>query len=235
MSAPNVTANNRGGLPVFVINLDHRRDRWRYQRLQSRAFGIRVERIAAQDGRAGRSRWPSSPLTDGALGLWSTFIDLVQDLNDMGIEAAVILEDDAVLKPGFLRHVEALRRACGDTVAVVQVGSLGSSAWRPKNSLTKNIRKTLRPKSRLRAWVRGRSRPRASTPLLTTELRFGTHALLVFPRRLDALLSGIQVAEEPLDVALRQAALDLPGAVLRATRNGAFQLPVASDIPFVHP
>lgn len=213
--------------PVYVINLPTRPARWRWQRIQAAIRGYVVERVPAHDGTAGRARFPDSPLSDGALGLWSTVLDLVNDLADKGVHSAVVLEDDALLLPGFFQRVQELNHTEPRT-ALVQVGSLGPHSWRPKKSVRRNLKRALPTKAEIKDALRGRYFSR--TDHLVTDIRDGTHALLIYPAELSRLFSEINVAEMPLDTTLRVAAKTHPGRLLRTTKNFAVQVPVASDI-----
>lgn len=220
-------------LPVFVINLASRPDRWRIQRLQSKLHRLSVERISAYNGTEGRARFPDAEMSDGAAGLWRTFERLCADLHDRQVPVAVILEDDAILTFRFKQKVIRIMEHLPDEVALVQLGFLKDSSWRPQNSVWRSIRRVLRPRSRVRAMVhaaRGDNRTKRG-------LGAGTHALLVFPARLYPYVQKLvpdAAGGQPLDRAFLQASKEHPHIFIRSKRSLASQLPVRSDIPWRH-
>lgn len=219
----------RDDLPIYVINLDSRPDRWRLQSLQARAHRLHIQRFPAKDAVEGRRRFPNSTLTDGATGIWHSFDSLVSRLTDEGVRAAVVLEDDAVLTPGFISKALNIRDSAPPNVALVQLGFLGDSSWRPQNSTLQNLKKILRPKSRGRALM-ARIKGSAADPL---GLRAGMHAVLIFPDRLSEMLPPLRPEVPntlPLDNALVAASKEFPDRLVRVRKSLAFQLPVRSDI-----
>lgn len=216
-------------LPVYVINLDRRTDRWRFQKAQARLHRLSIERVSALDGAAGRRRFPDAALNDGEIGVWATFDSLVSRMVSEGIQAAVVLEDDAALSWGFLQKVIEILKTSSDEVALIQLGFLTDSTWRPYLTPAQNLRKILRPRSRLRA-LRESPTNRMRT---TTGIRGGAHALLVFPERLAHYLPALRPdtsGGEPLDMAFISASQKYPHAFIRVRRSMAGQLPVRSDI-----
>ena len=96
-------------LPVFVINLDRRPDRWEAMSAQLDRLGIGAVRIPAVDGRLlaaqeerDRGRNGNPPGRDLSLGetacVWS-HRDALRAFLDTGERAALILEDDVELAP----------------------------------------------------------------------------------------------------------------------------------------
>lgn len=228
MSVPHMQSEKQ--LPIYVINLASRSDRWRLQQLQARLHGISINRFSAIDGIAGKGRFPQSTLTEGATGMWASFDTLVTTLAAEGIEAAVVLEDDAILAPRFHSKARAVRDSSPDTVALVQLGFLTESSWRPQNSLLQNIRRILRPKSRLRAAI---NRTKRGMPPKETHMKAGMHAVLIFPERLAPILRASlpdRPGTLPLDNALVTASEAMPEVLTRVRRSMAFQLPIRSDI-----
>ncbi len=227
-------ARTRDGLPpVFVINLDSRRDRWLFQEAQSRILRLPINRVRAQDASEGRRAYPTSPLTDGALGLWATFTDLCGQLAREGVTTAVLLEDDAVLHPMFVRRLSGVVAQVPPSVALVQLGYLKESSWRRNKSVWRNVRSIMRPRSRLRALRRARVQVQRGS-LVHGGFKSGTHALLVYPQQvLDVLADDLSPAQLPLDMALKELGRRRPSAVVRVEGTLAHQLPVRSDIPLV--
>lgn len=216
--------------PVFYINLERRKDRRQFQERQAALHRLRVERVEAIDGtKASLEELPGS-LSAGAEGLWLTFVGLVEWLAKDGVEAAVILEDDAVLVPRFRKRIQNLLDQDLDSVALVQLGYIGKSAWRSNYSTLRNIKKILRPRSRYRE-VMAALRTPAERGVFASNLGAGTHCLLVFPTRMLAELPMID-RTQPLDRALVLHAATAKGRFLRSRKNLAYQLPFESDIPW---
>jgi hypothetical protein len=218
-------------LPIYVINLDARADRWSLQERQARVRRIQIRRSPAFDGRAGRAALPDTPISDGARGLWLSFTRLYEALERDGVEVALVLEDDAVLGPFFKRRVRRILGELPATAAIVQAGFLGDSAWRSRNSILKNIRKWARPRSRFRE-LRTDGFRRDRRVLLPGRLRAGTHALLLRPASLPRLEAVLTPGALPLDRAFVAAGAAHPALFWRSRRNLAWQLPVRSDIPW---
>jgi hypothetical protein len=218
---------------VFVINLDSRGDRWLFQQAQSRILRIPINRVRAQGAAEGRRAYPTSPLTDGALGLWATFTNLCEELTTQGVTTAVLLEDDAVLHPMFVRRLSGVLEQVPPSVAVVQLGYLKESSWRRNKSVWRNVRSIARPRSRLRALRRGREQVQRGS-LVRGGFKSGTHALLVRPQHvLDVLADDLPPGRLPLDMALKELSRRRPCEVVRVEGTLAHQLPVRSDIPVV--
>lgn len=218
-------------LPVFVINLDSRADRWRIMEIQGRLHRLALLRVSADDEAAGRQRFPDSKMSGGALGLWATFDNLIQRLACEGIPAAVVLEDDALLLPGFASRVGRLIQRVPADVALVQLGYLTESSWRPYLSPQQNLAKFLRPRSRLRSLRANRNKDVGAKHV--TSLRGGTHALLVFPEKLVHYLPELRPETHdrlPLDMAFIAAGERWPLAFQSVRRSMAGQIPVRSDI-----
>lgn len=219
------------GPPIYYINLDRRTDRRQFQERQAKLRGLHFVRVAALDGEAGGKRFPASTLTPGAKGLWATFTELNERLFLEGVPAAVILEDDAILGLNFAKRVSQIAREVDDSVAMVQLGFLGLSAWRRNYSFLRNVKKVLRPRSRLRE-LKSRLQGSGGSETLQPRLGAGTHCLLIFPDRLREHLEIMGPGTLPLDRAFVEYARQNPGVFVRTRKNHAFQLPVESDIPW---
>lgn len=219
-------------LPIYVINLDARRDRMNIQRRQAKLHRQTIRRVPAKDGVEGNQRFPEAFLTDGAKGIWATFLDLVESLKSEGVCNAVVLEDDAILTPSFFRHATNISQNLPHVAAVVQLGYLTESSWRPQNNIWQNLRKVLRPRSRLRS-LRARL---LREDIGKTDMRAGAHALLIVP---DVLSQYLEELEEyanqglPLDNALVMISRKYPNSFRRVSRSLAFQIPMKSDIPWM--
>lgn len=216
--------------PVYYINLDKRSNRRRLQERQARLHGIRLSRVPAIDGRTihGHS---TTNLSAGAVGLWLTFEQLINDLNRDNHETVLILEDDAILVPGFKKRVrKIIARTSRSDVSLVQIGHIGNSAWRRNYSFWRNIKKILRPRSRLRE-LREREDNATADKWFSPHLGAGTHALLVYPGSFREDLKQID-RTQPLDRAFVLYATQHPGRFVRSRRNLAYQFPFESDIPW---
>lgn len=210
-----------------MINLDQRRDRWRLQQIQAHLWRFPVSRFSAYGPAEGRAWRVDSTLTDGELGLWRSFTEVVTSADPRS--ALVVIEDDAVVSPLFRRHVQRLLGNAPDGCLALQVGFLTEGSIRPHLSLWGNIRKILRPRSRLRA-----RRPRARTICeggpFSAQVRSGTQVVAVRAGAGSMLLDALGEPDTPLDHAFQRAALREPGSILRSRRNHAWQAPFRSNI-----
>jgi GR25 family glycosyltransferase involved in LPS biosynthesis len=216
---------------LYYINLERRSDRRRFQERQAKLHGLSLNRVPAKDGEEGSRRLPDSGLSPGARGLWITFLDLVGALAADGDDVVVVLEDDAVLHPLFKRSLRKTLDELPDDVALIQFGYIGLSAWRSNKSVWENVKKFLRPRTRLRE-MRDSTRECSGDARFVTSLFAGTHCLVIFPKRLVAHLEQIRSGELPLDRAFVEYARSHPGVFVRVRRNRAYQLPFESDIPW---
>ena len=217
--------------PIFVINLETRTDRWRFQQIQAALFRLNIQRFVAIDAVGGSNTYPASTLTGGALGLWATFASLCTELAEANQPAAVVLEDDAVLGFGFKRRLRRIVEATPPSTAMVQLGYLVESSWRPNRPPWQNVRSILRPRSRLRRWV-DRSKSSVERGLIRGDLKSGTHALLIYPEMLVQIMKEVDPASLPLDMAFVKLGANHPDSLFRARRTLAHQLPFKSDIPW---
>lgn len=223
----------RRDLPVYVINLGHRKDRWRFQTAQAKLHRSAIQRVAAMDGRAGRDRFPNADpdLSGGELGIWATFDGLVSRLASEGVQAAVVLEDDAVLCVGFHHKAKKIYEGSSIETALVQLGFLTESTWRPYLTITQNIKKVLRPRSRFKVLRNSSARDRPQSAAIG--IRGGSHAMLIFPERLLPYLPELRPEKlngPALDMAFIAASQKYPDVFIRARRSLAGQLPLKSDI-----
>ena len=106
-------------LPVFVINLDRRPDRWAAMSAQLDRLGIQATRIAAVDARllAAQENWEQSAngnapewhVDPGAVACAYSHRKALRAFLDSGAQAALILEDDVELAddtPALLEAVD---------------------------------------------------------------------------------------------------------------------------------
>lgn len=213
-------------LTCFVINLDSRPDRWQRVERNCRRRSISPIRFSAHDGSKGLESFPGSPLSPGELGLWSSFKAVVEATVDT--EWILVLEDDAILLPGFRRHASREIRRAGAEVISIRMGWIGPFAWRFQTTVSWYLRTLPRRvlgdvKHRVRTRFKrgGATRPR---PM------WGTHALLLRPGASDRLLGALGEARFPLDQAFTSAEWSHPDLFIRSKRNGAWQWPDESNI-----
>ncbi len=105
-------------LPVFVINLDRRPDRWAAMSAQMDRLGIEAVRIPAVDARllAAQEEWerdtngnpPGRTVDLGAVACAYSHRKALRAFLDTGEQAALILEDDAELAPDTPSLLEAV-------------------------------------------------------------------------------------------------------------------------------
>ncbi|MYE03232.1 MAG: glycosyltransferase family 25 protein [Alphaproteobacteria bacterium] len=123
-------------LPVFVINLDRRPDRWAAMLAQLDRLGIRAARIAAVDARllaAQEERERETNNDDLSLGevacVWSHRKALRAFL-DTGERAALILEDDVELAPDTPSLLESVDWWPPDAGVIrVETGNISPAKW----------------------------------------------------------------------------------------------------------
>ena len=110
-------------LPIFVINLDRSPERLALLSAQARASGLRFERISAIDGTRQLPSWAAvqfmnahggirGGLSEGEVGCYASHLLVLSKIVERRIEAAIVLEDDAILDGDFERKArEAIRAA----------------------------------------------------------------------------------------------------------------------------
>lgn len=154
-------------LPVFIINLDRRSDRWEAMSVQMDRLGIQATRIAAVDARllAAQEEWRR---TAGDPPFWR--INLGSAANMLGharamfellgsdAPAALILEDDAALAldtPSLLESLDWW--PSGAHVVRLEASHQASSRWREAAPLWRSSGKTPsgRGLHRLERWCPG--------------------------------------------------------------------------------
>lgn len=192
--------------------------------------GIIPLRFRAHDRNRGKETFPESRLEPSELGIWSSFAAVVQ--SEVDTEWILVLEDDAVLLPGFRRRVIKIIDDVSANVVSVRLGWLGQFAWRPQISLVRYLARLV--KSIVTRWtvvvasrLRGRSLAEEHGVALH---RYGAHAVLVRARAVPTMLSTFGPAEVPIDVALIRAERAAPDLYTLSRRNLAWQWPSRSDI-----
>jgi GR25 family glycosyltransferase involved in LPS biosynthesis len=119
-------------VPVFLINLDVRRDRWDAAQARLLAQGLRPERFAALTGQEALDRGycvvrPEREQSEwhvgaGALGCAASHLEIYRRVATTGGDGAVIMEDDVLLAADF---VERATYALHDRAPGTDVVSLG--------------------------------------------------------------------------------------------------------------
>jgi hypothetical protein len=211
---------------AWVINLPDRTDRWRLQRVQGRLHGVQVRRFVASDASEGLRAHPDSPLKGGELGLLVS-IDRLLGLTDADAGWFAVMEDDALWLPGLKHRLRTLADALPDSAWVLQAGYLGESSLRPDRTPIQNLRKVLRPRSRVQEWRQGPHT--TSGGLFTDRLRAGAQVLLLNPSWAESMSQHITYSL-PWDKEIQRWSTEYPGRVLTATRTVAWQVPIRSDI-----
>ena len=110
-------------LPIFLINLDRSPDRLALMRSRMDALGLVFERVAAIDGTRQLPAWAVAQflddrrhvrggLSEGEVGCYASHLLVLSKIAERHIEAAIVLEDDAILDEDFGRMaLDAIRAA----------------------------------------------------------------------------------------------------------------------------
>jgi glycosyl transferase, family 25 len=110
-------------IPIFLINLDRSPNRLALMRAQANASGLRFERVPAIDGTKELPTWATvqflSPhgrvragLSEGEVGCYASHLLVFSKIIERRLEAAIVLEDDAVLDDEFgWKTLQAIRAA----------------------------------------------------------------------------------------------------------------------------
>jgi GR25 family glycosyltransferase involved in LPS biosynthesis len=92
---------------IFVINLDKRTDRWNECLLESKLYGIDIERISAVDGTTITEKYPSmlkyipELCYDGQVGCILSHIKVINEAKSQGLKNFLVLEDDFKFNDNF--------------------------------------------------------------------------------------------------------------------------------------
>lgn len=215
--------NNR--VTCVVINLDRRPDRWRRMRLLCRLHGITPIRFSAHDRERGRTTFPDSTLGPAELGIWSSFIAVLE--LKVGTEWILVLEDDAVLVPRFRKQALKLIGRASPEVLSIRMGWNGCLNWPTGLSFPKYVYGLvlrLRRCFRERRADHSKGADRRSRPL------YGAQANLIRRKSVSEFRQAIGKAEQALDVVLINLENSHPHQFVRSRRNLAWQWPDRSDI-----
>lgn len=102
-------------MPAFCINLDRRPDRWARMVALADEHGFALTRVAATDAREPAEIGPlptdagavlGRPILAGDLACSLSHRRVWQMILDQGHDAALVLEDDCVLAPGFAQFLD---------------------------------------------------------------------------------------------------------------------------------
>ena len=126
------------GIKAFIINLDHKRDRWKFISDQISSFGqIEFERISAVNAQEfdptdySRYGWRDYwELSRGQAACFESHKRIWRRIVNDNIKNAVILEDDVLISSDFERTVLALKNLNFDLVkldASPKIGRFGRS------------------------------------------------------------------------------------------------------------
>lgn len=130
-------------MPVYVVNLPRDADRMQRMAAQLEALGLRFERIDAVLGRAlsdaeratlydaerNRHRF-HDPLVPGEIGCYASHLKVWQRLVDGRDEAALVLEDDVLLRPALVPVLHAVATLPPRWDMVKLIGRDRESPWR---------------------------------------------------------------------------------------------------------
>lgn len=128
-------------LPVFVINLDRSPDRLASVSEQLREAGVPFARFPAVDGsrtdRAGPdvSHWGRHFATDSMLGCALSHMHLWRHVRNEGLRAALIMEDDVRLVPGFVAKLHAVLREVPPDFDILYLGCFVLCSNQTQNAL----------------------------------------------------------------------------------------------------
>jgi hypothetical protein len=220
-------------IEVWVINLAERTDRMASIRRQERLHRLPpVRRFEALRAAEARAKVPiDAALGDGAAGLIGSFSELIAARSRASAQWLIVLEDDALLVPGFRSAASlAIASAAERGAIAVQLGWIHRLRWRSDRSFLENlVVRTLRPRLRARIlvdWVSSRQ----SREQRRTSWGFGTHALAVDASRAGELLDTLQPFDAPLDLLFMRAADRRPSLLSRSRVCLATQRLATSDI-----
>jgi glycosyl transferase, family 25 len=108
--------------PIFLINLDRSPERLALMQSQADTLGLEVERVPAIDGTRQLPGWMVAQfidgcgqvrggLSEGEVGCYASHLLVFSKIVERRLEAAIVLEDDAVLDEDFERAACAAVRA----------------------------------------------------------------------------------------------------------------------------
>ena len=121
-------------VPLFVINLDSRPERWDAIQRRLAVHGLRARRfsaLTAGDATARgyriclpRAEQPEWRVGHGALGCAASHIEIYRQISQGGSQGAVIFEDDALLENDFTARAQAALQNRSSQTALLSLGWL---------------------------------------------------------------------------------------------------------------
>jgi hypothetical protein len=221
-------------LDVRYINLARRTGRRRWMELQLKLHRLNATRVDALDPEQGRVVLPHSRLQGGELGLNATWVELLREVETTGARDRarwlVLIEDDAVLVPGFRRRITALLDEVPEEPVLVQFAHQTPYTWRRERGLRANMRLCLAyTKRRI---LRQETRVIADTGdgPFSKQVTWGAHVNAVRVSGIPALLELMEPHDEVTDRAFHLRAETHPGQFLRYQGQLGHQLPFQSDL-----
>lgn len=128
------TTNEETLPPIFVLNLDRSKTRWKNTMEQMDQAGLKVNRLPAVDGRAVSKEILYNETTAiarllqprGVLGCYMSHRKFWQLVVDRKYESAIVFEDDIVLVDDFKKKLlENMRSIEGEEFDVLLLGAIG--------------------------------------------------------------------------------------------------------------
>src|SRR6476646_8063978 len=121
-SLPSSRRDTVHSLPIFVINLDRSPERLALMQAQAGALGLSFERVPGVDGTKALPAWvvtqflgelgqEPTALSKGEVGCYASHLRVMSKIIDQRLQAAIVLEDDALLDENFARNAEQAVRA----------------------------------------------------------------------------------------------------------------------------
>ena len=218
-------------IDVRYFNLATRTGRRRSIELQARLHRLDAVRIEGFGPHAGAERaLPQSRIgSSGARALLATWHLRLRAIAEHGARDAatwlVLLEDDAVLAPGFRRRTMAVLDAAPDDCLLVQLGFLSKYTWFGSRRQWINVAMAglyvVRGEWRRSARLRGGG----SDPTFSTEMLSGSQAVAVRVATIPTLVELLEPYELVTDDLFRSRAERHPGRFLRHRRQLAIQAP----------
>lgn len=208
-AAPGAPAETPPATPVYVINLERSVERWSSIAGQLAAHGIDAQRIDAVDGRliaaealpAVATQAAIRMLPRGVIGCALSHRRFWETLVERGHEHAVVLEDDAVLEPGFAEAVEQCLSELPPDWDVCLLGAIGCSHPHRRHGALNSL---------FSAYTGGARRVRSIGEHVYVPHRpGGTHAYLCSKRGAAKLLARLPRAKFHVDLVAWHASVGL--------------------------
>lgn len=131
MSAPGLVVDGVP-VPIFVINLDSRTDRWSVMFERLEAHGLEAQRMPALTGAGAtdlgyrtsvpRDEVPGWRMNPGALGCAASHLEVYRRVAGLDAPGALVLEDDVVFADGFVSRAQRALDTRSSRSALVSLG-----------------------------------------------------------------------------------------------------------------